>query len=240
VITIDLAGTVAVVTGAAGGIGAGIAQRFIDAGAFVVQGYRHQLPADLGSHAIAVQCDLTDGVGPLIDGAMHQWGRVDYWINNAAIQPVGLIADLDDHELQAMSDMNFVATMRATRDAAKAMDNGGSIVQITSIEGLSAAPGHAHYSGTKAALHAFSQAAANELAPRIRVNCVAPGLIDRPGLVTDWPDGVERWLSHAPMERLGTPHDVADAVVFLCSPMAAWITGTVLVVDGGVLAHTTW
>jgi 3-oxoacyl-[acyl-carrier protein] reductase len=240
VITIDLSGTVAVVTGAGGGIGAGIAARFVDAGAFVVQGYRSQLPADLGPNGIAVKADLLDGAAPLIEAALATWGRLDHWINNAGVQPVGLLADLGDDELQSMSDVNFVATMRATRDAAAAMANGGSIVQITSIEGLSPAPGHSHYSGTKAALHAFSQAAANELGPSVRVNCVAPGLIDRYGLRNDWPQGVERWEAHAPLQRLGTPTDIANAVVFLCSPLATWITGTVLVVDGGILAHPTW
>jgi 3-oxoacyl-[acyl-carrier protein] reductase len=240
VITIDLSGTVAVVTGAGGGIGAGIAARFVEAGALVVQGFRSSPPADLGANAIAVQADLRDGAQPLIAAAIQQWGRIDHWVNNAGVQPVGLLADLDDKQLQAMSDMNFVATMRATRDAAATMIDGGSIVQITSIEGLSAAPGHSHYSGTKAALHAFSQAAAVELGPKVRVNCVAPGLIDRDELCNDWPDGVSRWEASAPLQRLGTPVDVANAVVFLCSPLAAWITGTVMVVDGGVLAHPTW
>jgi NAD(P)-dependent dehydrogenase (short-subunit alcohol dehydrogenase family) len=239
-IAIDLSGTVAVVTGASGGIGAGIAARFVEAGAYVVQGFHSQRPVDLGANAIAVEGDLRNGVEPLLDAAQQRWGRVDHWVNNAGIQPVGLLADLDDDALRAMSDMNFVATMRATRDSAAAMVDGGSIVQITSIEGLSPAPGHSHYSGTKAALHAFSQAAANELGPKVRVNCVAPGLIDRPGLIDDWPQGVQRWTSHAPMERLGTPLDVANAVVFLCSPLASWITGSVVVVDGGVLAHPTW
>ena len=86
-----------------------------------------------------------------------------------------------------------------------------------------------------------TRAAALELGPAaIRVNCVSPGLIDAPGLDEAWPEGVARWHAAAPLERLGTPADVADAVLFLASPAARWITGANLVVDGGVLAHNTW
>ena len=86
-----------------------------------------------------------------------------------------------------------------------------------------------------------ARAAALELGPLgIRVNVVAPGLIDRPGLAADWPSGVERWMQACPLGRLGEPDDVADAVLFLCSPAARWVSGAVLTVDGGTLTHTTW
>ena len=86
-----------------------------------------------------------------------------------------------------------------------------------------------------------TRAAALELGPRgIRVNCVSPGLIEAPGIEASWPEGVARWHGAAPLERLGRPDDVADAVLFLASPAARWITGANLVVDGGVLAHNTW
>lgn len=118
---------------------------------------------------------------------------------------------------------------------------GGSIVHIASIEGSRPAVGHAHYSASKAGLIMFARSAALEYGARgIRVNTVSPGLIDRPGLDRDWPEGVARWHAAAPLRRLGCPEDIGDACVFLASPSASWITGHDLVVDGGVSAHPTW
>jgi NAD(P)-dependent dehydrogenase (short-subunit alcohol dehydrogenase family) len=117
----------------------------------------------------------------------------------------------------------------------------GSIVNIASIEGLQPAMNHSHYTTSKAAVLMHTKSAALELGRLgIRVNAVAPGLIDREGLETDWPEGVQRWRSACPLERLGTPEDVADAVLFLLSPASRWITGATLVVDGGVLTNNVW
>jgi NAD(P)-dependent dehydrogenase (short-subunit alcohol dehydrogenase family) len=122
------------------------------------------------------------------------------------------------------------------------MGDGGAIVNIASIEGLQPAFDHSHYAASKAAVIMHTRAAALELGSRgIRVNCVSPGLIDVAGrLEHAWPSGVERWHAAAPLHRLGRPDDVADAVLFLASDAARWITGANLVVDGGVLARNTW
>ncbi|MFE2386117.1 SDR family oxidoreductase, partial [Streptomyces misionensis] len=121
------------------------------------------------------------------------------------------------------------------------MRGGGTITHIASIEAARPAPGHAHYGAAKAAVVTHARAAALEYGSEgIRVNTVSPGLIDRPGLAQAWPDGVRRWLAAAPAARLGRPEDVADACVFLASPLASWITGHDLVVDGGVSARPTW
>ena len=118
---------------------------------------------------------------------------------------------------------------------------GGAICNVSSIEGIQPAAGHAHYSAAKAGVIMHTRAAALELGSSgIRVNAVAPGLIAREGIGEQWPEGVRRWEESCPLGRLGDPTDVADAVLFLCSSAARWITGAVLAVDGGVLTATTW
>jgi len=122
-----------------------------------------------------------------------------------------------------------------------ARGSGGAIVNIASIEGHSPAAGHGHYATSKAGQLMFTKAAALEYGRQgIRVNSVSPGLIDTGGLAEAWPPGVARWTAAAPLERLGQPEDVADAVLFLASPASRWITGADLLVDGGVSTHPTW
>jgi 3-oxoacyl-[acyl-carrier protein] reductase len=118
---------------------------------------------------------------------------------------------------------------------------GGAIIHIASIEGIQPTDMHGHYATSKAGLIMHARASALAWGKHdIRVNAVSPGLIDRPGLEDDWPDGVERWRRSAPLVRLGTPEDIGDACVFLSSDLARWVTGANLVVDGGVLTRPTW
>jgi 3-oxoacyl-[acyl-carrier protein] reductase len=247
----DLSGTVTLVTGASGGTGRGIALRFADAGAAVVV-HGHRSPADplaaeirsLGGSALALTADLTDESAcvALIDAARSWSGRLDALVNNAGIQPVQPLAGLSSTDWHTMLDTNLTSAFLCTQAAAHAMrERGGSITHIASIEAAHPAPGHAHYSTAKAALLAHASAAALEYGRHgIRVNAGSPGLIDRPGLATDWPEGVRRWHAAAPLGRLGTPADVGNACVFLASPMASWITGQNLTVDGGVTTNPTW
>jgi len=117
----------------------------------------------------------------------------------------------------------------------------GAIVNVASIEGSDPAVGHAHYATSKAGVLMFTRAAALEYGEySIRVNAVSPGLIRRERIETGWPDGVKRWKSKAPLQRLGEAADVADAVLFLLSPAARWISGANLVVDGGMSAVSRW
>ena len=114
-------------------------------------------------------------------------------------------------------------------------------MNIASIEGHQPAKGHSHYSTSKAGLLMLTKSAALEYADfGIRVNSVSPGLIDDGNLEERWPEGLNRWLNSVPLGRAGSPKDVADAVIFLSSPMARWITGSDLVVDGGVSTNATW
>lgn len=237
---LDLGGKVILVTGAGGVVGGGVASRLAEAGATVVAHTRSsRVPGDFES----VQADLTDANGPAraVGAVISAHGRIDGLVNNAGIQPVTLFAELSDEDWLEMIDTNLTAVHRTTQAAAAAMAGGGSIVHIASIEGRHPTPVHGHYATSKAGVIMHAKAAALAYGRRgIRVNSVSPGLIDRPGLEDDWPDGVERWRKAAPLERLGTPEDVGDACVFLCSRLSRWVTGIDLVVDGGVLTNPTW
>ena len=243
---IDLTGRVVVVTGAGGGIGAGIIRRMAAAGASVVAHTRAS-PVDLsGGQVFEFRADLTNEHGPaaVVDAAREHFGRVDALVNNAGIQPVAPFTELDDQQWGEMIDTNLTAVHRLTQVAASAMADqgtGGSIVHIASIEAQHPTPVHGHYATSKAGLVMHAKAAALAWGPHgIRVNSVSPGLIDRPGLAEDWSEGVERWMAAVPLGRMGTPEDVGDACVFLCSDLARWITGADLVVDGGILTNPTW
>ena len=247
---VRLDGRVIVVTGAGGGIGTGIARRLIAAGADVVAHTRSS-PVDHlvdleGAPVVSVQADLAASDSPqrVVDAALEHHGRLDGLVNNAAVQPLVHFADLSDAEWTEMIDVNLTAVHRLTHAAASAMrahGAGGSIVHIASIEAHQPTDLHGHYATAKAGLLMHARAAAGAYGPDgIRVNSISPGLIDRPGLADDWPEGVARWLAAAPLGRLGTAADVGDACVFLCSDLARWITGVDLVVDGGVLTRPTW
>jgi NAD(P)-dependent dehydrogenase (short-subunit alcohol dehydrogenase family) len=225
---IDLSGKVVLVTGAGGGVGAGIAARFEQAGAYVV---RHHGLSD---------GDLRTSAQRVVDEAFGEHGRLDAVVNNAGVQPVEPLPGMTVEQWQSVVDTNLTAPFAVTQAAVRYLV-GGSITHIASIEGSHPAPGHAHYSTSKAALIMHARAAALEYGPRgIRVNTVSPGLISRPGIESQWPDGVARWQAAAPLGRLGSPEDIGNACVFLASDLASWITGHDLVVDGGVTARPTW
>jgi 3-oxoacyl-[acyl-carrier protein] reductase len=247
---LDLTGTAVLVTGASGGIGRGIALRFAEVGAAVAVHHHRNPAADVvaeieaaGGTAVALRADLTDddACHELVRAAATWAGRLDTLVNNAGIQPVTPLPDLPVADWRAMIDVNLTSAFSCTQAAATVMAEGGSVVHVASIEATQPSPGHAHYSTAKAALVMHARTAALEYGPRgIRVNAVSPGLIERPDLAKDWPEGVERWRTAAPLTRLGTPTDVANACVFLASPLATWITGHNLVVDGGISTHPTW
>lgn len=226
---IDLSGKVVLVTGTDGPIGNGIALRFEDAGARVV---RHRGVED---------GDLRTSAQRVVDDAFAQHGRLDAVVNNAGVQPVEPLPDMTPEQWRFVVDVNLTAPFAVTQAAVAHLPAGGSVTHIASIEGTHPAPGHAHYAASKAGLIMHARAAALEYGPRgIRVNTVSPGLIARPGIEEQWPEGVARWRAAAPLTRLGTPEDVGDACVFLASDLAKWITGHDLVVDGGVTVRPTW
>jgi NAD(P)-dependent dehydrogenase (short-subunit alcohol dehydrogenase family) len=241
---LSLAGETVLVTGASGNIGRGIAMRLAEAGArIVIHYYRNEAAATELAREIAadavIQGDLDDAAA--VD-ALFAESLPTLVVNNAAAQPVAPLADMEFDDWRSVLSANLDGPFLVTQRAARAWgDRGGAIVNIASIEGSDPAVGHAHYATSKAGLLMFTRAAALEYGARgIRVNGVSPGLIDREGLADDWPDGVDRWRQRVPLGRLGTAQDVADAVLFLLSPAARWISGTNLVVDGGMSAQSRW
>jgi NAD(P)-dependent dehydrogenase (short-subunit alcohol dehydrogenase family) len=200
-----------------------------------------------GAEAVVLQADLTDEDacrGLVREAAEWGGGRLTALVNNAGVQPTRELAGMTAAQWRAVVDTNLTSVFACTQAAAEIMreqGGGGSVTHIASIEASRPAPLHAHYSASKAAVVMHARSAALEYGPYgIRVNTVSPGLIDRAGLEQAWPEGVRRWRDAVPTGRLGRPEDVGDACVFLASPLASWITGHDLVVDGGVSARPTW
>jgi 3-oxoacyl-[acyl-carrier protein] reductase len=251
-----LAGQVALITGASGGLGGGIALRFAEEGAAVALHCRtgaepaHALArrvAGAGGRAVVLRADLTrpEECARLVrEAAAWGGGRLTALVNTAGIQPVQPLETMTAADWQIVLDTNLTGVFACTQAAAQVMRHqagGGTVTHIASVEAALPAPGHAHYSVSKAAVVAHARAAAQEYGPHgIRVNTVSPGLIERDGLAEAWPEGVRRWRQAVAVGRLGRPRDVGDACVFLASPLASWITGHDLVVDGGATARPTW
>ena len=246
----DFTGSVVVVTGASQGLGACIARHFAKAGARIVVHYRTASGAAMavvddiksnGGVAAAYCADLSrkTEVESLFDYAAGEFGEVDVLVNNAGSFPNASLMELTLDDWRQMYQANVETSFLCTQAAAHRMKEkgGGSIVNMASIVALIPGSEHSHYNSAKAAVVMFTRAASQELGQHgIRVNCISPGLITRPGIEEDWPDGVHRWLDKAPLGRLGEPEDVADACLFLASTAARWITGHNLVVDGGMMS----
>jgi NAD(P)-dependent dehydrogenase (short-subunit alcohol dehydrogenase family) len=195
---------------------------------------------------MTMQADLSSGpaISELFAELDNAGGTVGLVVNNAAIQPVTDLEDISADEWQAVMSANLNGAFLVTQTAARRMRDheiNGAIVNIASIEGFDPALGHSHYATSKAGLVMLTRACALEFGrDGIRCNSVSPGLIDRHGLSEDWADGVARWHDKVPLGRLGHADDVADAVLFLLSPAARWISGADLKVDGGMSAVSRW
>ncbi len=233
-------GTVSLVTGASRGIGLAIAQRLVDEGGSVVITGRRQEGLDaalaqLGDAATAVagRADDAEHRAAVFSHIAERHGRLDHLVNNTGINPVyGPVVDVDADAARKILEVNVLAALEWTRAALQA-GLSRSIVNIASVAGLGASPGIAFYGISKAALINLTVQLAEELAPAIRVNAVAPAVV-KTVFARALYEGREAEASAGyPLKRLGEPEDVAGPVSFLLSEDAAWITGQTITIDGG-------
>lgn len=240
----DLTGKTALITGASGGIGGAIASALHQAGATVALSGTRQAPlrelADkLGERAHVVPCNLSDpdAVTALPKHAAEAMGSVDILVNNAGITRDNLFMRMSEDEWQSVLDVNLGAAFRLSKGVLRGMMKArwGRIVNITSVVGATGNPGQGNYAAAKAGLVGMSRSLAYEVASRnITVNCVAPGFITTAmtdKLTDDQKSGI---LAQVPIGRMGTPEEIGAAVLYLSSQEAAYVTGTVLHVNGGM------
>lgn len=244
----ELAEQVAVVTGGSRGIGRAIALELANRGATVVVNYRSNADAanevvaqitESGGQAVAMQADISDeaAIDGLIKGAIDQFEKIDILVNNAGTSRDNVIMRLKTEDFDDVINTNLRSAWIACRAVTRPMmrKRYGRIINISSISGVSGQAGQSNYSASKAGLIGMSKSLARELASRnVTVNVVAPGFVET-DMTADLPDDVREWSNTVtPMARWGKAEEIAHAVAFLASPMAAYITGHVLAVDGGL------
>ena len=242
----QLTGRVALVTGASRGIGAAIARMLAARGAIVVAAARGENAAPTveairaaGGIADVLALDVTDAaaVTAAISAVAERHGRLDILVNNAGITRDQLMLRMKRDDWDAVLSTNLTAAFVAAQAALKPMikQRAGRIINITSVVGQSGNAGQANYAASKAGLIGFTKALAQEVASRnVTVNAVAPGLIETDMTKASSDGAQEDWAAKIPLKRLGSPEDVASAVAFLASDEAAYITGHVLAVNGGM------
>jgi 3-oxoacyl-[acyl-carrier protein] reductase len=235
----SLEGKTALVTGASRGIGRAIAQELSRAGASVVLGYHsgseeaEAVAAEIGGRAVQADVSDPDDAKRLVEAA----GDLDVLVNNAGLTRDGLIARMPDDDWRIVIDTNLGGVFHTCRAVARGMmkRRAGAIVNVSSIVGLHGNPGQTNYAASKAGIIGFTKSLARELGTRgVRANVVAPGYVRTRLTEVLGDDLTGAMLANTPLGRLGEPEDIASAVRFLCSDEASFITGEVVLVDGGL------
>jgi 3-oxoacyl-[acyl-carrier protein] reductase len=235
----SLEGKTALVTGGSRGIGRAIALEFAQAGASVTLSYRsgkdeaEEVAREAGGRAVQADVSKVDDAKRLVTEA----GELDILVNKAGVTRDGVIARMSDEDWNEVIETNLGGVFHTCRAAARGMmkRRAGSIVNISSIVGVHGNPGQTNYSASKAGIIGFTKALARELGVRgVRANVVAPGYVDTRLTQVIADDMKEVMLANTPLGRFGQPEDIAGAVRFLCSDEASFITGEVLLVDGGL------
>lgn len=246
-----LSGKVALVTGGSHGIGQAVVVRFAREGARVALCGRGKaaleetvaLIREHGGEALAFETDVSDKthVDRMFDSIVEQWGRIDIVVNNAGICEVSSFLDITEDQWDRHLNINlkgaFLVSQRAAREMVR-LGNGGSIIQMSSVNGIQAEADQVHYNTTKGGMINLSMSMALELAVHgIRVNALCPGFIEtrltKP--LIDNPPAIADYLRTVPMKRVGQPEEIASAALFLASDESSYVTGTSMVVDGGQL-----
>ncbi len=245
----DLSGKVALVTGGSRGIGRAVAVRLAQGGAKIAFSYRsnHEAAQDVlgelkggGAHAMAVAGDMASpaDVERTVNAAIQAFGRIDILVNNAGITRDNLLLRMSEEEWDEVLDTNLKGTFLVTKAVVRGMlrQRSGRIVNITSVSGVMGNPGQANYSASKAGMIGFTRAVAREVASRgITVNAVAPGFIETDIWSETSDQAKQALLGLIPLGAAGQPEDVAEAVAYLASDAARYVTGQVLNVDGGIV-----
>ena len=244
-------GRVALVTGGSGHLGAAICTRLAHEGAHVIVHYNsgaaaaERVVADItteGGSAGAVQADVTDAaaVEEMVKGIHREHKKIDILVNNAGITRDTLFVRMSEADWDAVVDTNLKSAFLCSKAVVRNMLRAryGRIVNVSSIGGFMGAPGQANYSASKAGLWGFTRSLAREVATRnVTANCVAPGYFGGPMTDSIPEDMVETILKIVPLGRYGEPHELAAAVAFLASEDASYITGQILIIDGGIMMY---
>jgi NAD(P)-dependent dehydrogenase (short-subunit alcohol dehydrogenase family) len=239
----DFSGRAALITGGSRGIGRGIAEAFLAAGADVAVCGRAEpdvLPCAGSKSALFVSADVRDAeqVEKMVKEVVERLGRLDVLVNNAGGAPFAEAATASPRFSEKIIQLNLTAALHCAQQANRIMQgqaSGGSIINIASVSGVRPSPGTAAYGAAKAGLINLSGTLAIEWAPKVRVNSISAGLIrtEQAHLHYGDEDGIARVAQTVPLQRLGTPDDVAGACMFFASPLAAYVSGANLVLHGG-------